>query len=258
VDGSTAINITGLGAIEHLLFTDVPPASCAAQPTAAARTVHVQKLAGRVASVATTLRNRWEPGAGNFIAQWSSAGLAGSALYAEPQDALDALSIALFYVEKISKDRKVAYPAGLPATGLNCTNPASCPEFLESRSSRHSGANLIANIQVFRDVFTGVNGKLGMNDLLEGIGRQDLAAEIVTELDAVLAQLAAIESNGDFDTAVENIADRTECTNAFAGSAGLPPCALLGLMKTAMDTFRGPIVSVLNLAVPGSAAGDND
>lgn len=258
VDGNTSINISGLGAVEHLLFTSAAPSSCAVQPDGAERAVHVQKLAARLALLAASLRNRWEPTGGNFIEQWSTAGLESSAFYMRPHDALNALSIALFYVEKISKDLKIAYTTGVGATGLTCSNPSSCPEFLESRLSRHSGANLLANVQVFRDVFTGVNDQLGLNDLLEGMGRADLATEIVTELDAVLAMLDEIENDQGFDTAVENITDRTECVNAFASSSGLPPCALLGLIKTAMDTFRGPIVSALSLAVPSGAAGDND
>ena len=257
VDGSTELNITGLGALEHLLFTDVAPDACAAQPTATERALHVQKLAARLALLATSLRNRWEPAFGNFINQWNTAGLT-SEIYMSPQHALNALSIALFYVEKMGKDRKIAYPTGIPAAQLSCTNPASCPEHLESRTARHSGANLATNVQAFRDVFTGLNGQLGMNDLLEGIGRPELATEIVAELDAVLAQLATIESSSDFDTTVEGITDRNECLNAFASSSGLAPCALAGILKTAMDTFRGPIIGSLSLAIPDSAAGDND
>lgn len=258
VDGNTSINIAGLGALEHLLFTSTPPGSCAAQPSAAERATHVQKLAARLAALATSLRNRWEPAEGNFVEHWSTAGLDTSTFYMRPQDALNSLSIALFYVEKISKDRKIAQTTGVGATGLTCGDPDSCPEFLESRTSRHSGANLIANVQAFRDVFTGVNDQLGINDLLEGIDRADLATEIVAELDVVLAQLQEIENAEGFDTAVENITDRDECINAFSSSSGLPPCALLGQIKTAMDTFRGPIVSALSLAVPSGAAGDND
>lgn len=257
VSANTPINITGLGALEYLLFTDAARPSCAAQPTAAERAVHAQKLAERIEIVATSLRNRWEPTAGNFIAQWNTAGQ-GSTFYMRPQDALNALSIALFYFEKSAKDRKIAYTTGVGATGLSCSNAASCPEFLESHLARQSGANIIANAQAFRDVFTGVNGKLGLNDLLEGIDRGDLATEIVAEVDTVLAQLEDIESAEGFDTAVENITDRTECVNAFTSSSGLAPCALLGLIKTTTDTFRGPIVSALSLAVPSGAAGDND
>lgn len=257
VDANTGINLTGLGALEHLLFTDTPPAECVAQPSAAERAAHVQRLTAWLAQVATSLRNRWEPASGNFIQQWNTAG-AGSAVYMTPQSALNALSIALFYAEKQTKDRKIAYPTGLPAAGLDCTDPVACPEFLESRLSRRSGANLVANYQAFRDVFTGVNGQFGVNDLLEGIGREDLSTEIVAELNALLAQLNAIESGGGFDTAVEGITDNTECMNASSSSSGLPPCALLGVAKTAMDTFRGPVVAALSLAVPSTAAGDND
>lgn len=259
VGGTTPIDLAGLGALEHLLFTDAPPASCSAQPNGAARAAHVQKLAARLALVAGSLRNRWEPAGGNFVAQWSTAGTSGSVVYSRPQDALDALSIALFYVEKVTKDRKIAYTTGIGATGLACGNPTSCPEFLESRLSRRSGANLAANVQTFRDVFTGVDGGLGINDLLDGIGRGDLAAQIVAELDAVLARLQSIEVGQGFDAAVEAIANRTDCVNAFSSSIGEPaPCALLGLAKTAMDTFRIEIVAALGLAVPSSAAGDND
>jgi predicted lipoprotein len=254
-----AINITGLGAIEYLLFTDTAKTDCPqpyVAPDAAKRAVHVQKLAVQTAGLATNLRNRWEPAGGNFVTQWSTAG-AGSVFYMTPQSALNALSVALFYVEKSTKDRKISLTTGIGATGLVCPG-TSCPEFLESRLSRHSGANLAANIQAFRDVFTGVNGKLGMNSLLQGIGRSDLSTEITNELSAVLAHLASIESGAGFDAAVEAIADKTECTNAAASSSGLPPCALHGLLKTAMDTFRGSIVAALSLAIPSSAAGDND
>ena len=258
VDGTTPINITGFGALEHLLFTDTPPGACASQPDAAARAAHISRLANRLALLAASLRSRWEPAEDNFLEQWSTAGLSSSVTYARPQDALDAVSIALFYAEKVTKDRKIALPTGLPATGLTCSDPVACPEFLESRLSRTSGANLVVNVQTFRDVFTGVDGGMGVNDLLIGIDRQDLADQIVAELDAVLAQLTDIEDDLGFDAAVEAITDRDECINAFSSSSGLPPCALLGHMKTAMDTFRGPIVAALGLAVPSSSAGDND
>ncbi|MEM7501859.1 MAG: imelysin family protein [Pseudomonadota bacterium] len=258
VDGTTPINITGLGAIEHLLFSDVPPVACASQPDAAARAAHISRLADRVALLAASLRARWEPGDDNFLEQWNTAGLSSSVTYARPQDALDALSIALFYVEKITKDRKIALPTGLPATGLTCSDPIACPEFLESRLSERSGTNLTINVQAFRDLFTGVNGGMGVNDLLIGIDRQDLADQIVMELDAVLTHLGDIANGQGFDAEVAAIADRDECVNAFSSSTGLPPCALLGLIKTAMDTFRGPIVAALGLAVPQSSAGDND
>ncbi|MEO0575414.1 MAG: imelysin family protein [Pseudomonadota bacterium] len=258
VNGATPINITGLGALEHLLFTDAAPASCSAQPTASARASHANRLAERIAVLANSLVQRWESTDGDFIGQWSTAGLSTSVTYSTPQSALDALSIALFYVEKVTKDRKVAQPAGLPVTGLSCSQPASCPEFLESSLSTRSGTNLLINIQVFRDVFTGLNGGMGINDLLTGIDREDVATEVIAELDAAIASITSIQNGAGFDASVSAINDRNECINASANSQGLEPCAFHGVLKTAMDTFRGPVVSALSLAIPQSAAGDND
>mgnify|MGYP001796492941 CR=1 FL=1 len=228
------------------------------QPVAATRAAHARRVAERFALLAASLRWRWEPTGGNFLEQWSTAGLSTSVTYSRPQDALDALSIALFYGEKITKDRKVAQPTGLPATGLTCSHPISCPEFLESPLSVRSGRILIINFQTFRDVFTGLNGGMGMNELLIGINRQDLADEIIAGLDGALAQLQSIENADGFEDAVAAITDRNECINAFSNSAGIPACALLGFMKTAMDTFRGPVVASHSLAQPQSADGDSD
>lgn len=258
VNANTAINIKGLGAIEYLLFfegpnPDCPPPSGADLVTKRAQ--YASRLADFIASVADDLVNRWSPSGGNFLAEWSTAG-AGSDVYMRPQEALDALSVALFYAEKITKDDKIADPTGIGATGLTPCPTASCPERLESRLSMTSGANIRANVQAFRDVFTGVDDGMGVNDLLRGIGRDELADDLVTELDATLDQLAALDP--DFDAAVAAIPDATQCMNASANRTGLPVCKLHGDITAAMDIFRGPIVSALSLATPNAAAGDND
>ena len=46
--------------------------------------------------------------------------------------------------------------------------------------------------------------------------------------------------------------------NPNGGAADPAVCSLHGLIKTAMDTFRGPIVAALSLKTPDDAAGDND
>lgn len=258
VNGTTPVNITGLGALEHMLFTDAAPAECSAQPNAQLRAAHAVRLADRVLVLASALVERWDPAADNFLEQWSTAGLDTSVVYAQPQDALDALSIALFYVEKSTKDRKTALPTGIPVSGLECADAIACPEFLESPLSATSGAHMLANMMVFRDVFTGVGDGMGMNDLLVGIDRQDLADDLIVALDLAIAALEDIEAGIGFDAEVAAISDANDCVNASANATGLAPCAYHGLIKNAMDIFRAPIVSALNLAIPTAAAGDND
>lgn len=258
VTPGSAIDTTGLGAIEFLLFNeDANPCNLGTPPTAAQRAAYAASAAERILTVATDLVDRWEPSGGDFLAEWRTAG-AGSTVYSMPQDALDALSVAIFYVEKDTKDDKIADPTGIGATGLTECPDVSCPERLESRLSGHSGENIRANIQAFLDVFSGVDGGMGVNDLLRGIDRGDLADELTGELQATLDHLPSIVP--DFDTAVANVPDETQCINASANpeGGGVPVCALHGYLERAMDTFRGPIVAALSLATPDRAAGDND
>lgn len=258
VTAGSPVDTTGLGALEFLLFnTEANPCDVQTPPTDGQRAVYAVSASDRILAVADDLLNRWEPSGGDFLAAWRTAG-DGSEVYSRPQDALDALSVALFYVEKDAKDDKIADPTGIGATDLTECPTVSCPERLESRLSRHSGENIRVNVEAFRDVFAGVEGGRGMNDLLTGIERDDLATEISDELQAVLDHFPNVVP--DFDTAVEIIPNETECINATANptTGGLPVCSLHGLLKLAMDTFRGPIVSALSLATPNRAAGDND
>lgn len=258
VTPGSSIETTGLGALEFLLFNEeANPCNLGTPPTAQQRSAYAASAADRILDVANDLVNRWEPGGGDFLAEWSTAG-DGSMVYSMPQDALDALSVALFYVEKDAKDDKIADPTGIGAAGLTDCSTVSCPERLESRLSGHSGENVRANVQAFLDVFIGVDGGMGMNDLLIGIDREDLADQIAGELQETLDHLPNVTP--DFDTAVENIPSEAECINASANPTpgALPACALHGYLKIAMDTFRGPIVAALSLATPNRSAGDND
>ena len=258
VTASTRIDAMGLGAIEYLLYFDGSNSACppdSGVDVAQSRADYAAAVAAFIAARAEELRDAWEASEGNFIAQWSQAG-AGSDVYMTPQDALDALSTSLFYVEKETKDRKIACPTGIGATGLVCSgNDVSRVEHPYARASTPS---LRANVQMFRDVFTGLAGGMGMNDLLAGIDRQDIVDKLLARLDVTLDQIDT-QIDPDFETEVEAINDSTACTNASANATGEPAaCALHGAIQDAMDTFRTEVVSALSLATPDRAAGDND
>ena len=264
VDESTRPDAMGLRAIEYLLWYEGDNPNC--EPAAGvdrdqARADYASRVATFIKTQAEELQNSWQASGENFLNEFANAG-AGSSTYSSPQEALDALSVALFYVEKQTKDTKIACPTGIGATGQVCTgNDVSRAEHPYARTSL---ASMRANVQAFRDTFTGLGGGRGINDLLIGIERQDLATEILSELDAVLNHLdtrigPAVDG---FESGVENISSANDCSNAAAnpngGAADPAVCSLHGLIKTAMDTFRGPIVAALSLKTPDSAAGDND
>lgn len=257
VTAGSSIEVTGLGALAFLLFVDeVNPCGLGSPATPQQRAAYAASAADRVAVVAQTLRDRWDPEGGNFLSQWSNAGLSGSMMfYMRPQDALDALSVSLFYTEKETKDRKIACPTGIGATGLTC--PASDVARVEFPRARFSTEAIRANVQAFRDAFSGVGGGLGINALLEGIERSDIADDLMVELDATLALIDTLDP--DFEAEVAAISDSTACTNAASAASGEPTaCALQGQIKRAMDLFRTDVVGALSLATPDRAAGDND
>lgn len=258
VTATSAIDGTGMGALEYLLFDDSNNADCA--PAAgidaqAKRAQHAGRIAARIGAVAADLRQRWEPGGGNFLRQFAAAG-AGSTVFATPKAALDALTAAIFYAEQETKDRKLASPTGIGSVRLPECPTVSCPERAESPFARVSGDHIAQNLLAFRDVFGGASGSMGLNALLTGINRQDLASEILVRIDAAIATEAQIE---DFEDAVAAIPDRTACINASANRSGEPRvCRLHGLVDNATDLLRADIASALNLMIPNNAAGDND
>ena len=139
----------------------------------AKRAQHAARLARRVSDVATQLVTAWEPAGGNFLAQLGSAGT-GSMTFSTPQMAMDALASAIFYFEKQTKDRKTSAPTGITATEVVECPTVSCPDLAESRFSRISRDNIRINIATFREVFAGKSGGMGLNALMEGVGRADL------------------------------------------------------------------------------------
>lgn len=258
VDAGTPINVAGMGALEYLLFVDEDDPDCPpgqGVDGSAKRAQYAARVAAHAADVAAQLRDAWEPGGGDFLGEFASAGN-GSMVYDISQMALQAIWNAIFYAEKETKDRKIANPTGIGATGLPPCGTTSCPERVESPFARASGDHLRANLEIFRALFTGANGGLGFNDLLTAINAGDLATRIVGEIDEALAALDDLEP--DFETAVESIESNEACINAVASRSGEPACALLGFVDRATDTMRAEITSTLNLQIPGNAAGDND
>ena len=259
VDADTRIDAMGLGALEHLLYAPVN-ADAASQcdeggDVATLRAEYAGRVGSFIAAQAAALRNAWAPAGENFIADWAQAGQGGS-VYARPQDALDALSTALFYVEKESKDRKIACPTGIGASGLAC--PAADAARVEFALAGISGAALRANVATFQAAFAGVDGGMDLNDLLRGIERGVIADKLDAQLAATLDWLDT-EIGADFADDVAAIDSNEACINATSARAGEPvACALHGRIKAAMDTFRSEVVAALSLATPDRAAGDND
>ncbi|WP_394848611.1 imelysin family protein [Pendulispora brunnea] len=196
-------------------------------------------IADNIGGHVAALLAAWDPAGGNFLHELTAAG-AGSATFATPQDAFNALSDALFYVEQEVKDDKLGKPLGLN----DCTQ-GRCPEAVESRYARISKENITANLIGFRRLFQGCgdNGAgLGFDDWLRAVGASDLADRMIAMLAST--QAAADALDGSLEQALESSPAKVE--------------ALHRAVKTLTDLLKTEFVTVLNLELPKGSEGDND
>lgn len=257
---SRLVNVLGLGTLEYLLFVSNDDNAC---PGSAAinrngewdavavderhrRKAHYADVVARdVAFQVSLLEGAWRDG---YAESLRTAGDEGSP-FPSAQHALDEVYAALFYVELIAKDRKLAVPAGLH---IDCDADV-CPNLTESPFAAHSLANLRNNLAGVRAVFTGdVDASVasqaenasgvGLADLLVDAGHTDAATTMTASLDA------AIDATGSFSGTIE--ASLTQSPDQTR--------ALHAALKAFTDDYKGTLPSLLGTRVPDEGAGDND
>jgi uncharacterized protein len=252
---TSLVNGRSLAAIEYLLFYDAADNGCNQFSEINARgtwrAIPLDELFTRKAEYAASaaedvlasavrLVNAWEPGKHDFRGQLLSAG-AGSSVFPSEQQALNAINVGLFYLEKQLKDDKLGTPMGLSE---DC--PAmTCPDRLESRYARISTDHLRANLRGFRRLFQGCgenNAGIGFDDWLREVGNADLADRMLAALDHAEAAVTALDP--PLEQSLTAYPDRVR--------------AMYDAIKGVSDPLKSELISVLNLEVPGPSQGDND
>lgn len=250
---ATADSGKGLGALEYLLFYKGTDNGCAADAAIntmgtwaaiSASELQKRKVAYAKAAVADlliqarALTSAWEQG--NFQTQLSSAGQ-GSVVYVTQQAALNAVSEALFYLEVMVKDRKLAQPLGL----RSCTKP-QCPESLESLWADADKEHLQNNLQGFRSLFLGgqtTPDALGFDDLLRSVSADDVAARILRDIDGAQAALAQL---GD-----QSLSQKLQ-------SDSLAVLRVHDAVKLITDSLKQDFTAALSIQPPRRVEGDHD
>lgn len=251
---SSLVNTRGLATFEYLVFYGGNDNACTQFSTINANGTWAALGAGELArrkaryaaavaedvlARASTLARAFAPEPGSFRRELVDAGK-GSQVFATDQAALNAVSNALFYVDKEVKDWKLGRPLGL----VDCFT-ATCPEMLESRFALSSTAHLRANLRGFRRLFEGCgegNAGLGFDDWLRAVGASELA-------DRMLAALSGAEA------AVDTLDPPLE--QALA-SDPQKVRAVYDAVKALTDPLKTEFVTVLNLELPRTSEGDND
>ena len=193
-------------------------------------------LARQLQQDATTLLGWWSADGGDFLREIRDAGQ-GSATFGTEREALNALTDALFYLEKETKDMKLAIPLGL----IDCTT-AACPERVESA---HAGASLDhvrANLLGFDALFAGTDDVPGFEALLTDLGAGELADRMRSETQRAINAIDAIE----MPLSVAVVQD---------------PGAVLAVHEAVSSVVRDlktQFITTLDVEIPQRAEGDND
>jgi predicted lipoprotein len=251
--GGRLVNVLGAHTMEYLLYVDGVENAC---PSAASinssgswdaigaeelqrrRAVYVRVLADDIVTKTQTLAGAWRDG---FTKELKAAGTT-STLFPTAQQALDEVYAALFYVELITKDRKLAVPAGIH---VDCTEDV-CPDLTESPVARQSRVHIENNLRGAQLVFLGTSDDgvdgLGFDDLLRDAGHGDAADVMVKAINDAVAAAAAFD--GTIEDALVTEPERV--------------LALHAAVKAFTDELKGTLPSLLGLRVPDEGAGDND
>ncbi|MGB0588693.1 MAG: imelysin family protein [Myxococcota bacterium] len=248
------VNARGLDALEYLLFKESGTNACkstsminkegvwqdlvSSGELTGRRAAYAHTLSVLITAEAKALVDAWE-GDGGFASQLGGAGKT-STIYGSAQQALNAISDAMFYAEKQAKDMKIAHPAG-----ISTCEEATCPEMLEARWSKHSKENVLANFQALQWLFQGgpdAAADLGFDDVLTDMGASALAEDFNAKLDTAIEMLLA--SDISFSEMLESNPD--ELVNIYSA------------VKSVTDLLKTEFMSTLDLEIPNRAAGDND
>jgi uncharacterized protein len=252
---STAlVNMRGLAATEYLLFYEGADNACssaasinssgtwAAIPAgelAARKLDYASVVAADVAAQVKDIADTWSKDGGDFAGQLASAGQSGS-VFSNDRLAMNTVSDGLFYLDKETKDLKLARPLGL----LECAT-ATCPETVESRYAKRSRTHVKNNLVGFRRIFDGCDEAKGMgfDDLLAALGKGSLAETMNADIDAAIAAADALPSD---DIAEVMVMDKVKVV------------ALHAAVKKITDVLKTEFVTILDLELPQTVEGDND
>lgn len=241
------VNVRGLDALEYLLFAEDPLAnSCEPNSSinadgdwqalsegdiVARRAAYAAAAGADLVNASQTLATSWA----TFATELETAG-GNSELFARQREAVNAISDALFYLDKEVKDMKLAEPLGF----TECAE-STCPDALESRYASASLDHVRANILAFEGLF-GSDDQTGFDAYLRHFGQDDLADRFAVSVGAALTSLDAVE--GTLRAAID--ADYDDVS------------AVYDSVKVVTDLMKTEFVSVLDLDLPNRAAGDND
>ena len=239
------VNSYGLDALEHLLFassetvcpSQVSPVSdglwdsLGEETIIQNRIIFARVITENIQERTQELIEIWDVENQNFLTDFET----GTGPYSSIDEAMQEAFHALFYVEKYTKDKKLAQPLGLK----DCTEEY-CVDDLEGVLSASSLESIIANLQAFEVTFTGGEGQ-GFDDLITQMGHADLSEQLLLDTQNAIAYAETLRPLKE-----QLVTDKDSVMELYDHVAKI----------TTILKYELPVV--LSLEVPTESAGDND
>jgi predicted lipoprotein len=243
----------GLDAVQYLIYNPSLEHSCTSEKTILAtwptlsdeekrvvRCEFATAVAVDIQNSAQTLNEQWA----TYATTLKNAGQSGNE-FANVHDGVNAVSDALFYLDKMVKDTKIGTPLGLFSN--DCGGVGSvCVVNVESPLSQQSISHLISNLTAFKQLFTGqgtdTSNTIGFDDYLTDVDDKATSDSIIANTQKVIDDLTAYQVT--LSTRLTNDSDAVEATHIK--------------VKAVSDQLKVDFINSLALKLPTTSAGDND
>lgn len=206
------------------------------------------------------LDKEWSPRLKNYSARMLR-GQVGA-----PIEIINSISQALFTLDTLVKDKKVAFPAGFEIRmndELKKCNQASCPKNSEHYYADFALDSLIESVKGFKAIFqgidlnTGIDG-FGFDDFLSQRGFSSLAKQMVTNSDLILEKLEQANKTSTFKELLSEVTVE-KCENTRSDNRLAEACAFVWDIRKVTDLLKNEyLVALAELSAPRQAQGDND
>lgn len=246
------VRVRSLTAIEYLLYPPSDTYSCITAPPGwdtlganvpLARCRLAEAIAIDVAAQTAAVEAAWKPDGGDYAGQLARAGQRGSP-FATAQEAVNVVSDALFYVEYMVKDMKIAEPAGIADNACGAVG-TMCPAELELPYADRTTFAVRENLAALRQVFTGTTPMAdgpGFDDFLRALGHGDVADLMTANLDGAIAEAAKLPDS--FAGALMSNYAQVTATHAA--------------LRTFTTDLKSQFLTLLALELPDDVPTDND
>ena len=244
------IAVLGFDALDYLLFTPTPETlasgsnptwdALSPQDKLLARCNYALSISQRLSSDVSLYKQLWDDYQTSFTT--------------DIEDSLKNLSDSVFFLDTLVKDVKLAQVLGI---NDKC-NSGRCEENVESLYARASYALILANLESFKQVFTGGEG-YGFEEAYIERGEAALARSMIDSVDLAISTASALNNGNQslYDYAAS--VDKDDCENfAAAPSSGSTGCHLYGQIKIISDKLKTEFTTVIDTSIPSNAAGDGD